>query len=58
LGEGFPLPVLEAIRQPVVHPIGWLDASSDLPSEQSRSRGTASRVREAAPITSLDQRDG
>ena len=40
LGEGFPLPVLEAIRQPVVHPIGWLDASADLPSGQSGSCGT------------------
>jgi hypothetical protein len=58
LGEGFPLPVLEAIRQPVVHPIGWLDASADVPSGHSGSRGAASDVREAAPITSLDQRDG
>jgi len=58
LGEGSPLRVLETIRQPVVHPIGWLDASADLPSGQSGSRGAASPVHEAASVTSLDQWDG
>jgi hypothetical protein len=58
LGEGSPLRVLETIRQPVVHPIGWLDASAGVPSGQSGSRGAASGVREAAPVTSVDQWDG
>jgi hypothetical protein len=57
LGEGPPLRVLETIRQPVVHPVGWLDASVDVPPGQSGSRDAA-RVHEAAPVTSLDQWDG
>jgi len=57
LGEGAPLRVLETIRQPVVHPVGWLDASVDIQSGQSGSRGAASRVRQAAPVTSVDQWD-
>jgi hypothetical protein len=51
LGEGPPARVLETIRQPVVHPIGWRDAAAEWPSGQSGSRG-ASGVQEAAPVTS------
>jgi len=57
LGEGSPQRVLETIRQPVVHPVGWLDASVNVPSDQPGSRGAASRVHEAAPVTSVDQWD-
>jgi hypothetical protein len=56
LGEGSPVRVLETMRQPVVHPLGWLDASADLTPGQPR-RGDASRGREAAPVTSMDQWD-
>jgi hypothetical protein len=52
LGEGSPLRVLETIRQPVIHPAGWRDASADLSSGQSESRG-----QEAAPVLSTDQWD-
>jgi len=52
LGEGSPLRVLETIRQPVIHPAGWRDASADLPSGQSESGG-----QEAAPVLSMDQWD-
>lgn len=52
LGEGTPSRVLESFRQPVVHPVGWRDASADLPSGQPRSRG-----QEAAPVASVDQWD-
>ncbi len=58
LGEGSPAQVLEPIRQPVVHPVGWLDASANLPMGQSGSRGPGSGVLEAAPVTSVDQWDG
>jgi uncharacterized protein (DUF362 family) len=58
LGEGSPLCVLETIRQSVVHPLGWLEASADLPSGQSGSRGAAPGIREAEPVTSMDQWDG
>ncbi len=57
LGEGSPQRVLEPIQQPVVHPVGWQDASAN-PPDQSGSQGAASGVREAAPVTSLDQWDG
>ena len=56
LGEGSPVRVLETIRQPVAHPLGWLDASADLTPGQPR-RGDASQGREAAPVTSMDQWD-
>jgi uncharacterized protein (DUF362 family) len=52
LGEGSPLRVLETVRQPVTHPVGWRDASAGLPSEQS-----GSRTQEAAPVPSVDQWD-
>lgn len=52
LGEGSPLRLLETFRQPVIHPAGWRDASADLPSGQSGSRG-----QEAAPGPSVDQWD-
>ncbi len=55
LGEGPPSRVLETIRQPVVHPVGWLDASADVPSGKSGSRDAASCVREAEPVTSGGQ---
>jgi uncharacterized protein (DUF362 family) len=58
LGEGIPSQVLESILQPVVHPVGWLDASANLPPGQSGSRGAPPGVREAAPVTSVDQWDG
>jgi uncharacterized protein (DUF362 family) len=56
LGEGSPSQVLEAIRQPVIHPVGWLDASADVPG-QSGTRGAASAIREAAPVPSMKQWD-
>jgi uncharacterized protein (DUF362 family) len=49
LGEGSPLRVLQMIRQPVVHPVGWINASADWTPGQP--------VREAAPVTSVDQWD-
>jgi hypothetical protein len=52
-----PRRVLEMIRHPVVHPPGWRDASANPPSKQSESRGAASGVQEAAPVTSVDQWD-
>ncbi len=52
LGEGSPLRVLQTIRQPVIHPAGWRDASADLPSGQSEASG-----QEAAPVLSTDQWD-
>jgi hypothetical protein len=52
LGEGSPSQVLETIRQPVVHPVGWQDASADLTLGQSGARS-----QEAAPATSIDQWD-
>jgi uncharacterized protein (DUF362 family) len=54
LGEGPPAQLLQAIRQPVVHPIGWRDAAAEWPSGQSGSRGASSGVQEAAPVTSED----
>jgi uncharacterized protein (DUF362 family) len=58
LGMGSPQQVLEPIRQPVVHPVGWLDASANLPLGQSGSCGPPAGAREAAPVTSVDQWDG
>jgi|HubBroStandDraft_1064217.scaffolds.fasta_scaffold00117_35 uncharacterized protein (DUF362 family) len=55
LGEGSPAQVLQPIRQPVVHPVGWLDASANPPSGQSGSNGAASGDLEAAPVTSVGQ---
>ncbi len=52
LGEGSPLRVLEAVRQPVIHPAGWRDASADMPLGESGPVG-----QEAAPIASMDQWD-
>ena len=51
LGEGAPARVLEAIRQPVVHPVGWLEASANPPSEPS----SAPRALEATPVPSMGQ---
>jgi uncharacterized protein (DUF362 family) len=52
LGEGSPPRVLETVRQTVIHPIGWRDASAGPPSGQS-----ASCAQEAAPAASVDQWD-
>ncbi|MFZ0685063.1 MAG: DUF362 domain-containing protein [Terriglobales bacterium] len=50
LGDGSPEQVLQPVIQPVIHPVGWLDASADL---TVGAQGTAARVLEAAPVTSL-----
>lgn len=38
LGTGSPRPILDAIRQPVSHPVGWRDAAAD-PSPGDRDSG-------------------
>jgi hypothetical protein len=52
LGEGSPPRVLETVRQPVIHPVGWRDASAGLTSRQ-----TESPAQEAAHVASMDQWD-
>jgi uncharacterized protein (DUF362 family) len=54
-GEGSPKLVLNKVLQTVVHPVGWLDAAATLPPGESQSPGPASRVHEAAPVTSIGQ---
>jgi uncharacterized protein (DUF362 family) len=57
LGEGAPAQVLEAIRLPVVHPVGWMDAAVDLEG-QGVARGTGSGVREGESVATVTQSDG
>ncbi|MGA3091071.1 MAG: DUF362 domain-containing protein [Terriglobales bacterium] len=49
LGEGDPRTVLDTVRQPVVHPVGWLDVSADLPPGQSGPHPDSNEVPYAAP---------
>jgi uncharacterized protein (DUF362 family) len=55
LGEGSPSEVLETVRQPVVHPVGWLDASANRRATPGASGGASFQVHEAPPVTSVGQ---
>jgi uncharacterized protein (DUF362 family) len=57
LGEGSPAQVLEAIRQPVVHPVGWIDASADR-EERGGRRRNGSGAGEVESVSTVTQSDG